>query len=139
MKYASLNPSQLSMITASAKGICCLQDAIKEISLQLPDLSDEQNVILNQISTKLDGVASLTPEARVPSVLRVTNSGTIAPIVADLAVSNVGGADGVFLGVALKKGETLTFNAGSMNNFYVANTFTYNATGTEFIIISNRF
>jgi len=67
--------------------------------------------------------------------IRVTGSGSIDVDFGSISVSNVGGADGSFLGTTLKDGETLNFDAGSINNFFRADSISYDATGTEFIII----
>ena len=74
---------------------------------------------------------------RTPNVIRPTGAGTVAPITYSLSVSNVGAANGTFLGAALKPGETLNFDSGGIKNTFAANTFTYDATGTEFVIIYN--
>ena len=83
------------------------------------------------IDTKLTGVA------RTPNFIRPTTASNIAVLTYDVAVSNVGLSDGTVLGTTIRPGETLNFNAGALNNFYAAGTFTYDATGTEFIIIYN--
>lgn len=75
--------------------------------------------------------------ARTPGFLRVSNSGTVAVKTYSLSVSNVGAANGTFLGDIIKPGETLNFSADAINNFYTSGTFTYNGTGTELIIIYN--
>jgi hypothetical protein len=67
--------------------------------------------------------------------IRVTSTGSIAEDFCSVSVSNVGGADGTFLGETLKDGETLNFDAGAINNFFEASSVTYDAIGTEFIII----
>lgn len=74
---------------------------------------------------------------RTPNLLRATNAGTIIPQVYDFSVSNVGAANGTILGGTIKSGETLNFGAGSINNYYAANTITYDGTGTELVIIFN--
>lgn len=51
-----------------------------------------------------------------------------------VSVANVGTNDGTILGgVTIKSGEVLNFSADAVNNYF--NSFAYNATGTEFIII----
>ena len=78
-----------------------------------------------------------TGAARIPVFLRSSGSGTITDVAYSLSVSNVGAANGTFLGVIIKPGETLNFGADALNNYYPANTFTYNGSGTELIIIYN--
>jgi hypothetical protein len=75
--------------------------------------------------------------ARTPGIIRATGAGTIAPLVYDFSVSNVGAANGTILGQTIKPGETLNFGAGAVNNYYAASTITYNGTGTELVIIYN--
>jgi hypothetical protein len=52
-----------------------------------------------------------------------------------VSVANVGAANGSILGgvANIKPGEVLNFSADAINNFF--NSFAYDATGTEFIII----
>lgn len=82
-------------------------------------------------------LALISAKTRVPVLIRVTTSGTITPIVYSISVSNVGSANGVFLGGTIKTGETLNFDAGALNNLYAAGTITYDGTGTELVIIYN--
>ena len=91
----------------------------------------------NELLVKMNSIGSTTGATRVPVLIRVTTSGTIAPVVYSISVSNVGAANGVFLGGTIKTGETLNFDAGTLNNFYAAGTITYDGTGTELVIIYN--
>lgn len=91
----------------------------------------------NELLVKMNSIGSTTGATRVPVLIRVTTSGTIAPIVYSISVSNVGTANGTFLGGTIKAGETLNFDAGALNNFYAAGTIAYNGTGTELVIIYN--
>ena len=79
----------------------------------------------------------LAPKNLTPNLMRVTNAGTINVPVYDISVFNAGTDDGEFLGVVIKPGETVPYSAGALNNIYPANTFTYDATGTEFLIKYN--
>ena len=83
-------------------------------------------------------VASSLPAIRTANSIRVLGIGEIAPVTYSVSVANVGAADGLFLGVALKVGETISFDAGVLNNTYAGNTFFYDATGTEFLIVYNQ-
>lgn len=78
-----------------------------------------------------------TGSARTPGFIRTSSSGSIAAITYSLSVSNVGAANGTFLGNTIKPGETLNFSADAINNYYAAGVFTYNGTGTELVIIYN--
>lgn len=82
-------------------------------------------------------VSNTTSVTRTPVLLRVTGAGTIAPLVYDFSVSNVGSANGSILGGTIKPGETLNFGAGALNNSYAAATISYDGTGTELVIIYN--
>jgi hypothetical protein len=73
----------------------------------------------------------------VPNYIRVTGVGTVAPVTTSFSVKNIGNANGTFLGEVLKAGEpALNFDAGTYRS-YISNAFTYDATGTEFLIIYN--
>jgi len=98
-------------------------------SLDGKDFATE--VTQQAIDTKLTGVA------RTPNFIRPTTASNIAVLTYDVSVSNVGTTDGTVLGGLIKPGDTLNFDAGALNNFYAAGTFTYDATGTEFLIIYN--
>lgn len=82
-------------------------------------------------------VSNTTSVTRTPVLLRATGAGTIAPLVYDFSVSNVGSANGTILGGTIKPGETLNFAAGALNNSYAAGTIAYDGTGTELVIIYN--
>ena len=78
-----------------------------------------------------------TGASRTPGFIRATNLGSIGVITYSVSVSNVGAANGTFLGVVIKPGETLNFSADAINNYYASGVFTYNGTGTELVIIYN--
>ncbi len=83
-------------------------------------------------------VTNTTSVNRTPGIIRTVGpAGTIAPLVYDFSVSNVGSGNGLILGVTIKPGETLNFSAGALNNSYAANTIAYNGTGTELLITYN--
>ena len=65
-----------------------------------------------------------------PTIVRSTTSGTI-PANVGFSVANVGAANGTVNGVTLKTGETINFDPGSES----IGATTFNATGTEFLII----
>jgi len=90
-----------------------------------------------------DGGNSITVDGgtgllRTTGILRPTTSGNVNTAAAtfySVSVANVGAANGSVLGVAanIKPGEVLNFSADAINNYF--NSFAYDATGTEFIII----
>lgn len=92
---------------------------------------------LAQESTLSNVESNTDSQERTPNFIRPTTSGNIAVLTYDVSVHNSGTADGTVLGTTIKPGETLNFNAGSLNNYYSAGVFTYDATGTEFLIIYN--
>jgi hypothetical protein len=90
-----------------------------------------------------DGGNSITVDGgtgllRTTGMIRPTGSGnvnTAAPSgFYSVSVANVGSANGTVLSsITIKPGEVLNFSADAINNYF--NSFAYNATGTEFIII----
>jgi hypothetical protein len=75
--------------------------------------------------------------------LRVSTSSSINQALNSISFANVGtanatvSADGNVTNTTLKPGETISFDAGDINNFFAANNFYYNATtaGAELLII----
>jgi hypothetical protein len=96
-----------------------------------------ETTLLSVDSNAAQLVTNTTSVTRTPNLVRATGSGTIAPLVYDFSVSNVGSANGTILGGTIKPGETLNFTAGALNNSYAAGTISYNGTGTELVIIFN--
>ena len=62
-----------------------------------------------------------------------TNLNLTVPTFYSVSVANVGSNNGTVLGATIKPGEVLNFSADAINNYF--NSFAYNASGTEFIII----
>ncbi len=54
--------------------------------------------------------------AVTPALSRVIISGTVAVGSRSVSIANVGSEDGLVLGTVLSAGETITFDAGSINN-----------------------
>ena len=90
-----------------------------------------------------DGGNSITVDGgtgllRTTGMIRPTGSGNVSSAAAtffSVSVANVGAANGTVLAslTTIKPGEVLNFSADAINNFF--NSFAYDATGTEFIII----
>ena len=89
-----------------------------------------------------DGGNSITVDGgtgllRTTGMIRPTGSGNVNSAAAtfySVSVANVGSANGTVLSaVTIKPGEVLNFSADAINNYF--NSFAYDATGTEFIII----
>jgi hypothetical protein len=71
-----------------------------------------------------------------PALSRVTASGTVAAGSRSVSIANVGDESGTVLGTELGAGETVNFDAGSLNNTLAAVTYdpTTPGTGTTFLI-----
>jgi uncharacterized protein (AIM24 family) len=71
-----------------------------------------------------------------PALSRVTTSGTIIEGSRSVSIANVGDESGTVLGTELGAGETVNFDAGSLNNTLAAVTYdpTTPGTGTTFLI-----
>lgn len=114
-----VNPnSYLAQIVSNTTGLAT------ETTLQNVD-SNIANILGNT-----DGVL------KFPNIIRTTTSGnvnTVVPTFYSVSVANVGSANGLILGATIKPGEVLNFDASSLNHYF--NSFAYDATGTEFIII----
>jgi len=68
------------------------------------------------------------------TITRPTTSGTINTGQLSVSIANVGTANGTVKGVTLKPGETVSFSGGGIAT--VLDAIAYNATGTEFLIIT---
>lgn len=79
----------------------------------------------------------LTAKSITPNLIRTTASGSIPSGSYSFTIANVGAADADILGGTdnLKAGETVSFDAGALNNTYGA--IAYDATGTELLITYN--
>lgn len=73
---------------------------------------------------------------KVTTILRPTTAGTITAGKTSISISNVGTANGTVSAsaVTLKPNEIINFDAGGISN--TLNAITYNAVGTEFLIIT---
>lgn len=76
----------------------------------------------------------LVPQSKTSNIQRETSTGTIAAGAFSVSIANVGAATGTVKTVDLNPGETINFDAGATNNTLDA--IAFNATGTEFLIIS---
>lgn len=89
------------------------------------------NDLLASIDTNTTGVV------RTTGMLRPTTGPADLNTVQDpfysVSVANVGAANGIVLGQTIKPNESLNFNADAIGNSF--DSFAYDATGTEFIII----
>ena len=90
----------------------------------------------NQFQTNsLRSLAGVKSVMRTATVIRPTASGTILAGKQSVSIANVHATvAGTVNGVALKPTETLNFDAGGIGN--TLNAITYNATNSEFLIIT---
>ncbi len=77
-------------------------------------------------------------QPKLANVLDENSTGALAVPAYSFSVYNAGGSAGTFnagIGsISLPAGVTLNYDAGGLGNFYAANTFSWDATGTQFII-----
>ena len=89
-----------------------------------------------------DGGGSITVDggtgvSRTPTFLRPTGvSGTVALGTYSMSFASVGTANATVGGITLKPGETLSFDAGAINNTLGAVTYSTLTSGAELIIIT---
>lgn len=93
---------------------------------QIEKNTDQLETVLSQLLTALGS-------SRTPRLTRSTGTGSIAVVSYSFSITNVGGANATVLGKTLKPGESIQFPE-SLNNFFAANSITYNGTGTELVI-----
>ena len=107
----------------SLQGLQCACD-------QLTEVVTNTATIINQLGG--------TPGAqRIANILRVASTaGTIGSDVYSISFSNVGTGNATVNGVILKQGETINFDAGTLNNYFPLGTFSYDTTtsGAELLI-----
>ena len=107
----------------SLQGLQCACD-------QLTEVVTNTATIINQLGG--------TPGAqRIANILRVASTaGTIGSDVYSISFSNVGTGNATVNGVILKQGETINFDAGTLNNYFPIGTFSYDTTtsGAELLI-----
>ena len=90
--------------------------------------------ILTALSTS-GGKSFLTPQERTSTLLRVSNTtGKIPAGIYSYSFGNVGTVDVTLDGTIIKPGETVNFDAGSLNNTLV-NSVPYNCVGGEVLIL----
>jgi hypothetical protein len=82
-------------------------------------------------------VTNTNPNSRTATFIRDIASVTIIPQCSSISFASVGAADALINGVALSPGQTINFDAGSLNNYFVAVTFTADTltiSGSELLI-----
>jgi hypothetical protein len=88
---------------------------------------------LDAILSALSGGGSfIAPQTRVTNIIRTSAPGTITAGHYSAAFANVGAANAAVKGTTLGAGETIMFDAGTLNNTLDA--IDYDGTGTELLI-----
>jgi len=91
-------------------------------------LAECQNILQSINDTKVEVLPAFYRSSGVDSITGAD--------VLSVSVSNVGTANGTFLGSVLKPGETLNVSAGGTQNYFNSSGAIYwDATGTEFLIV----
>jgi PPE-repeat protein len=73
---------------------------------------------------------------RTPNIFRYTNSGTIAAGAYSMSIANVGSANATVKTVTLKPGESISFDAGTLNNTLAAVAYDATTAGAELLVIT---
>jgi hypothetical protein len=98
-----------------------------------------QQMVLNSLASLIGNNSSVAnavaKRTKTPNMLRVTNSGVVPGTPFSVSVANVGTNNGTILGAIIKPGETVNFDSGALNNDFLVGSFTYDASGTELLII----
>lgn len=135
----SIDATLTSLLTAYSAG---QQACASSLSVTL---CTEQGTSLSNIETSVSNIDTSTSNIdtnttgvlRSPGMFRPNNIAgnlnSLAPTFYSVSVANVGSASGTILGAAINPGEILNFSADALNNYF--NSFAYDATGTEFIIL----
>ena len=95
-----------------------------------------QRSVLKLLGDIVSNSIDIPSKTRTPVFIRTSAVGSIAIEITSVSFSNVGAADAEVLGTVLKPTETINFNADEgINNKFAANSFTWDAVGSELIII----
>ena len=100
-------------------------------------LAQMLNVLVNIDITTDKILGRVDPNSITPHFFRTSIAFTISDTVYSISFSNAGLGDATVLGQTLKPGETINFASGAVNNVYEANTFSFDATGTDLIVVYN--
>lgn len=104
----------------------------------LPATETTQEALLNELQLKSDGTSTepmfttCTTQVQTPTMVRSTTLASIAAGTIHISITNVGTADGIVLGTALKSKETVHFTV--TDRHATLSVVSFNATGTEFVI-----
>lgn len=111
--------------------------------------TDWQLKVLRGLQAAVDalstaGAGSAIPvNAVIPNMLIATNDDAVTINIRSISIANIGSADGLLSvdgGInfnTLPKGVTVNMDAGGLFDYYPANLFKWDATGTTFLITFN--
>jgi len=112
--------------------------AILAMNTDILAKNTEIEVDTTAIATSTAGIEGNTDPVTgiTPALLRPTTSGSVSAGARSVSIANVGAESGTVLGIELAAGETVTFDAGSLNNTLAAVTYdpTTPGAGTTFLI-----
>ena len=130
-------PWQIRMLN----GLQCVCDQLKELNIDTTAIEAtllDIEAAINNLATEatlLNVETNTTSVARTPNFLRPTGaSSTVAAGTFSMSFASVGTGNATVGGMTLKPGETINFDAGTLNNT-LSTSFSYDATGTDFLII----
>ena len=113
-------------------------DATEATLAEILTKNTEIEVDTTAIATSTAGIEGNTDPVTgiTPALLRPTTSGSVSAGARSVSIANVGAESGTVLGIELAAGETVTFDAGSLNNTLAAVTYdpTTPGAGTTFLI-----
>ena len=134
-----------SKLNSISSNTCRTADELAKLNTT----AQEINTTAEAINIELAGVAT---EATLSDILTNTNFVVVTPHIArvtddnaafpatnfrTISFANTGVANALINGVILKPGEILNFDAGALNNIFLAGAFSYNTTtnpGAELLI-----
>jgi hypothetical protein len=110
---------------------------ITSYTLNLVAMASSLTTIQGDTSTLPLILTNTNPNSRTPTFLRDVATVTIIPQCYSVSFASVGTADALINGIPLSPGQTINFDAGSLNNYLVAGSFTADTsvnTGSELLI-----
>ena len=110
---------------------------ITSYTLNLVGMASSLTTIQGDTSTLPLILTNTNPNARTPFYLRDIATTTIIPQCYSVSFASVGTADALINGIPLSPGQTINFDAGSLNNYLVAGSFTADTlsnSGSELLI-----
>jgi hypothetical protein len=110
---------------------------ISSYTSNLVGMAAALNAIQNDATFIPAIVTNTNPNTRTATFIRDTASLTAIPQCTSVSFASVGTANALINGVSLSPGQTINFDAGSLNNYFLAGTFTadtFTISGSELLI-----